>query len=227
MPTYAEHAPERDALPAVGDEVNNISIDTTWLASIPLHKIEAFAFMNYSSRASSVILHHNPIFMKEENDVGLVGSNRFTLYMTLLRLDLLKEPGFSSLFSKRKKQNQEEILKEMKDSIYLLMDNSRSHLSQFESVVQSGAMEVMHFPSSHQTKRYRKINSSLVVKEIPRGRESVRTLKMTRPDEGNALYRIQRNGKRVELILFLNLCTRCYGVLRRFATISQKRRRAV
>ena len=71
----------------------------------------------------------------------------------------------------------------MKDSIYLLMDNSRSHLSQFESVVQSGAMEVMHFPSSHQTKRYRKINSSLIVKGYLAG-ESVRTLKMTRPDEG-------------------------------------------
>ena len=182
VPTYAEHAPERDALPAVGDEVNNISIDATWLASISIAKL-AFAFMNYSSRASSVILHHNPIFMKEENDVGLVGSNRFTLYMTLLRLDLLKEPGFSSLFSKEEKAKSEEILKEMKDSIYLLMDNSRSHLSQFESVVQSGAMEVMHFPSSHQTKRYRKINSSLVVKGYLAG-ESVRTLKMTRPDEG-------------------------------------------
>ena len=64
VPTYAEHAPERDALPAVGDEVNNISIDATWLASISIAKL-AFAFMNYSSRASSVILHHNPIFMKK------------------------------------------------------------------------------------------------------------------------------------------------------------------
>ena len=62
------------------------------------------------------------------------------------------------------------------------MDNSRSHLSQFESVVQSGAMEVMHFPSSHQTKRYRKINSSLVVKGYLH--RKVSALKMTRPDEG-------------------------------------------
>ena len=100
----------RDEITVAGDEANNLSIDATWLASISLAKL-AFAFMNFSSRASSMILHdnafnlnlHEPNSVSEEGIFRFISPSKRRLYLVLRRLDLLEASGFSWLFSKLKK----------------------------------------------------------------------------------------------------------------------------
>ena len=95
----------RDEITACrGDEVNNLSIDATWLASISLAKL-AFAFMNFSSRASSMLLHdnafndfHEPNSVSEEGIFRFISPSKRRLYLVLRRWICLKHPVFLGFF---------------------------------------------------------------------------------------------------------------------------------
>ena len=201
----------RDEITVAGDEANNLSIDATWLASISLAKL-AFAFMNFSSRASSMILHdnafnlnlHEPNSVSEEGIFRFISPSKRRLYLVLRRLDLLEASGFSWLFSNFEKNNMEE---ELNNTDWKVIERNTGYsidrnICTYARVLESGVMEVMHFPSSRQTMRYRQDTRSSSVNTYLAG-ESVWMLKTMNREEGESYEAKDKNFEKYGMDPFL------------------------
>ena len=211
------------------DEVNTMSIDATWWASMSLANL-AFAFTNFSSRASCMILHHHDEEEDDDEDEHIDFPTNFTtddwhrfkLYRILRRLDLHEVSGFSWLFSEghaafeEKICNVEWLERFEEESGYSLNLNRWWSIDNHNDLRASGAMEVMHFPSSRQTMRYQKrIYSSIVYSYL--GGESVWMLKKKYPDQEGSYVpeheKFNRHG--IDLFLkFVHTMLWCFETIR-------------
>jgi len=117
--------------------------------------------------------------VSEEGIFSFISPSKRRLYLVLRRLDLLEASGFSWLFSNfEKNSNMEE---ELNNTDWKVIERNTGYsidrnICTYARVLESGVMEVMHFPSSRQTMRYRQDTRSSSVNTYLAG-ESVWMLK--------------------------------------------------